>query len=365
MAHLIGVLNAVDPKEFGITAVHVWSYSKLLAALPNVPWLIKHHPPELERSLFHQVWWERWALPHSLKAAGCSLLLNVDAGSVCRFRPAVTMSRDMLCYEPGEIARYGFSKARFRLLALRWMQNASLRFADGAVFLTRYASNVIQQSCGRLKRVVYIPHGVGAEFQTIEQKSTWPDECERPIRCLYISNAELYKHQWNVVKAVKLLRNKGSSIQLELIGGGTGVAQARLENAIANADPGREFVMQREFLPRHTLPGFLARADLFVFASSCEAFGITLLEAMSVGLPIACSNRSSLPETLKDGGIYFDPENPSDIARAIEELINDAGTRKRVAAHAKELSCQYSWHRCARELFSFIVQTAGHVKYDQ
>jgi glycosyltransferase involved in cell wall biosynthesis len=362
IAHLVGILREVDPAEFGIRDVHVWSYPKLLAALPEAPWLVKHHPPELERSLLHQLWWEHFILPGELREAGCSILLNVSAGSVCRFRPAITMSREMLCYEPGEIERYGISRARLRLIALRYVQNASLKAADGVVFLTRYAARVIQQSCGPLRNIAYIPHGVGAAFQGIELDHSWAKAGERPIRCLYISSTLPYKHQWNVVEAVARLRKGGRDVQLMLVGGGEGKAQARLEAQIAESDPLRTFVTQREFVPQHRLPAFLAHADLFVFASSCENMPNTLVEAMAAGLPIACSNRGPMPEVLEDGGVYFDPEDPGSIAGAIEDLITDPGKRTRMAARAKELSRQYSWTRCARETFSFIVKITERVK---
>jgi glycosyltransferase involved in cell wall biosynthesis len=88
----------------------------------------------------------------------------------------------------------------------------------------------------------------------------------------------------------------------------------------------------------------------------------TLVEAMAAGLPIACSNRGPMPEVLEDGGVYFDPEDPGSIAGAIEDLITDPGKRTRMAARAKELSRQYSWTRCARETFSFIVKITERVK---
>lgn len=362
VAHLVGILSEVDPAEFGICDVHVWSYAGLFAALPQVPWLVKHAPRQLEGSLSRQLWWERFVLPRELRKTACSILLNVDAGTICRFRPAVTMSRDMLSYEPGEIERYGVSRARLRLIVLRYVQNASLKAADGAVFLTRYAARVIQQSCGPLPHVAHIPHGVGAAFQAIEADRHWPIAGERPIRCLYISNALPYKHQWNVVKAVAQLRQRGFELQLELVGGGEGRAQARLQAQIAASDPHRTYVTQREFVPQHTLPGYLAQADLFVFASSCENMPNTLVEAMAAGLPIACSNRGPMPEVLEDGGVYFDPEDPGSIAAAIEDLVTDSGRRARLAARAKELSRRYSWPRCARETFAFIARTAGRAR---
>ncbi len=361
-AHLIGILNEGDPTQYGFREVHVWSYPSLLEALPCRPWLVNHSPSELGGSIVRQLWWERFSFSKELQKVGCSILLNVDAGSVCRFRTAVTISRDMLSYEPGEIERYGISKARFRLIALRYVQNASLRAADGAIFLTRYAARVIQQSCGQLANVAYVPHGVGTAFLENEPAQLWPSAGGRPIRCLYISNALPYKHQWHVVEAVAQLRQLGFNLQLELVGGGEGMAQKRLEAQIAESDPNRMFVTQREFVPQHTLPELLAMADLFVFASSCENMPNTLVEAMAVGLPIACSDRGPMPEVLEDGGVYFDPENQDSITAAIKDLINNSGKRARLGKRAKDLSRQYSWARCARETFSFIAQTAERVK---
>lgn len=358
VSHLIGLIQEVVPEEFGVDQVHVWSYATLLKALPDRPWLIKHSPPALEGSILQQLWWERSELPRDLERNKCSVLLNIDASSLCRFRPAVTMSRDMLCYEPGEAKRYGISHGRLRLVARRYAQNSALRAADGAVFLTRYAARVIQQSCGPLQTVAYIPHGVGAAFKAIEPETSWPAPGERPIRCLYVSNALPYKHQWNVVAAVAELRKKGLDLELHLVGGGEGVARTRLDAQIRHSDPDRRFVTQREFVPQNTLPDLLGQADLFVFASSCENMPNTLLEAMAAGLPIACSNRGPMPEVLDDGGVYFDPEDVDSTAGAIEQLITDPIRRTMLAARSKALSQQYSWERCARETFTFVKQIA-------
>lgn len=354
-AHLVGILSQSSPIEHGIEAVHVWAYRALLDAIPDQPWLVKHNPPDLEKSLLSQVWWQRFRFPDELVAARCSIVLNTDAGTVSSLRPAVTMSRDMISYEPGEIERYGVSKARLRLILLRYIQNRSLRHADGAIFLTRHAAETIQKSCGRLSRIAYIPHGVGDNFRTRRPRPAWPSANERPVRCLYVSNAAPYKHQWVVVRAVEALRRKGYPIVLSLVGGGSGKAQQRLEAQIFASDPKREFVTQLSFVAQDELPEHLAAADLFVFASSCENMPNTLVEAMASGLPIACSDRGPMPEMLKNGGVYFDPENSDSIAAAIERIVTDVALRVTVAARAKALSEQYSWPRCATETWSFIA----------
>lgn len=362
VAHLIGMLSEGDPINFGISKVHVWAYQTLLDAIPDRSWLIKHNPPALEQSIFKQLWWQRFGFPVEVKLAACQIVLNTDAGTISTVRPAVTMSRDMLSYEPGAIELYGFSRARLRLILLRYMQNRSLRAADGAIFLTRYAAKVIQQSCGNLPSIAYIPHGVGAAFKQSQPVNNWPGAGERPIRCIYISNTEMYKHQWMVVKAISMLRKRGNNLTISLVGGGKGPAQQLLQDAIAVSDQGGKFVEQLAFLPQQELPNHLAQADLFIFASSCENMPNTLIEAMAVGLPIACSNRGPMPEVLADGGVYFDPVDAESIAGAIEQIIQSPALRLTIAQRAKTLSQQYNWKRCADETWAFVAETYQRTK---
>lgn len=360
-AHLFGLISHGNPFAFGIHRVHLWAYKSLLDAIPEQPWLVKHSPRALEKSLIHQVIWQIFQLPAEARDVGCDIMLNTDAGTMSSICPSVTMSRDMLSYEPGEIQRYGWSKARLRLILLRYIQNRSLRQADGAVFLTRYAAETIQKSCGPLPRVAFIPHGVGQNFQAITPTLPFPINGERSIRLLYISNAAWYKHQWMVIRAVKQLRNLGIDVILTLVGGGSGPAQVKLRQQMALSDPEGEFVTQREFVPQADLPGYLAEADIFIFASSCENMPNTLVEAMAAGLPIACSRRGPMPEVLEDGGEYFDPELPESIANALQRLIEDENLRRKLSARAKTLSTRYSWDRCARETWSFLAEIYKHI----
>lgn len=361
-AYLRGILSGVDPLKHGIREVHVWSFKSLLDSIPERPWLVKHNPIELEGALPGQLWWQAAKLSGEVKTAGCDILFTTDASSLCRSKPTVVLSQDMLSYEPGVMKHFGFTGARLRLLAILFLQNRAMRSADGVIFLTRYAAGIIQRSCGPLSRVACIPHGVGVDFKRAQAVQEWPAADGRPIRCLYVSNAALYKHQWVVVKAMAALRRRGHNLTLKLVGGGSGRAQRLLEAEIAVSDPKKAFVTQTDFVPQRELPALHAGADLFIFASSCEAMPNTLVEAMAAGLPIACSDRGPMPEVLADGGVYFDPENADSIAAAVERLVTDPAHRVWVAQRAKQLSEQYSWSRCADETWEFIVETHRNVK---
>ena len=361
--HLTGILENLDPAVQGIAQVHIWSYQALLDVLPQQSWLIKHAVPALEGGLFSQLWWQATNLSVELKRYRCDILFTSDASSLCPFSPSVVLSQDLLSYEPGVMTSFAWGRARLRLLAIRYLQNAAFRRASGVIFLTQYAANLIQSICGPLRNIQVIPHGVNPQFfgnsQVIatEKRVFSTGTMSEPIRCLYISNAALYKYQWVVIEAIGLLRQKGIAIELDLVGGGSGPAQDKIKAQIALTDLQGQFVRQHPFVPHSALMDYLSSADIFIFASGCEAFGITLLEAMAMGLPIASSNRSSIPETLQDGGLYFDPENPDEIAASVEKILRDPVLRGQLAHRASQLAKQYSWERCSKETWGFIVDT--------
>lgn len=353
-AHLIGLMSGSDPRSFGIERVHLWAYRALRDQIPNRPWLVKHEPIEIEGSVPRQLWWQRAKLPAIVDALGCDILFNTDAGSVCPVRRSATLSQDMLSFEPGEMQRYGLSKARLRLEVLKMVQAQRLKRARLAIFLTEYARQTIRRSIGRVAESVVIPHGIDEKFRTVaDQRRPWP--ADGPIRCLYVSNAAPYKHQWHVVEAVAQLRQAGYPLELKLVGGGAGRSQARLERSKQQFDPHSEFVQQLSFVPNDEIPRHLAEADLFVFASSCENLPITMLEAMAAGIPICSSNRGPMPEVLADGGFYFDPEEPASIARAMRDMIEDGIERARRIKQARERSLGFTWRRCSEETWSALA----------
>ena len=80
-----------------------------------------------------------------------------------------------------------------------------------------YAKKIIQKSTGNLKKSVIIPHGVSDKFRVKNLLNNWPKDNKRPIRCLYVSNIAPYKHQWHVVRAVKILRDNGFNLELNFL----------------------------------------------------------------------------------------------------------------------------------------------------
>jgi glycosyltransferase involved in cell wall biosynthesis len=95
------------------------------------------------------------------------------------------------------------------------------------------------------------------------------------------------------------------------------------------------------------LEGLYRLAECFVFPSLREGFGLPILEAMKRGVPVACSNTSSLPEVAGSAARYFDPERVDEIATAVLELLEDPDLSKSVAAAGLEQQKRFSWRMTA------------------
>jgi glycosyltransferase involved in cell wall biosynthesis len=96
------------------------------------------------------------------------------------------------------------------------------------------------------------------------------------------------------------------------------------------------------------LEGLYALASVFVFPSLYEGFGLPVLEAMRRGVPVACSDRSSLPEVAGDAALVFDPESPRSIAGAIERILADPAEAELMRAAGRAQAERFSWRETAR-----------------
>jgi glycosyltransferase involved in cell wall biosynthesis len=100
-------------------------------------------------------------------------------------------------------------------------------------------------------------------------------------------------------------------------------------------------------------------AAIFIYPSLYEGFGIPLLEAMSLGCPIACSRTSSIPEVAGAAGEYFDPVDVESIQQAIEHVLQSSGRRNELIAIGHRQRQQFSWGRCAEGTLQGYRTVAG------
>jgi glycosyltransferase involved in cell wall biosynthesis len=101
------------------------------------------------------------------------------------------------------------------------------------------------------------------------------------------------------------------------------------------------------WLERADLEGLYASAIGFVFPSLYEGFGLPVLEAMRRGVPVACSDRSSLPEVAGDAALMFDPQDTSAIEAALRRILHEPELRERLCAAGLARAARFTWEATA------------------
>ena len=96
------------------------------------------------------------------------------------------------------------------------------------------------------------------------------------------------------------------------------------------------------------LRAFYNAADLFVFPSLYEGFGLPIIEAMACDTPVTCSREASLPEVAGEAAAYFDATDSNDIAATIIELLNDTARREKLREYGLQRASQFTWERTAK-----------------
>lgn len=114
------------------------------------------------------------------------------------------------------------------------------------------------------------------------------------------------------------------------------------------------------FVAEDELPLWYNTADVFVYPSLYEGFGLPPLEAMACGKPVAVADSSSLPEVVGDAALCIDPYQPEEWAAALLRLCQDASLRSDLAARALERAGQFSWTRMARETAQVYRDVLGY-----
>lgn len=168
---------------------------------------------------------------------------------------------------------------------------------------------------------------------------------------MYVSEIALRKNHENLFRAFSAMRKKiGRDIKLLLAGRAHEEYAKPLKKIIA--DLGQEKnILFLDYVPEDGLSVLLSYAKLMVYPSLYEGFGLPVLEAMSRGCPVVCSNVSSLPEVVGKAARLFDPYDINSISEAIEFGITDEIWREEIIKKGFLRVKDFSWERTQKETF--------------
>ena len=151
-----------------------------------------------------------------------------------------------------------------------------------------------------------------------------------------------------LIKAYKNLRDR-KEINLKLvIGGKKDFLFEEVLKDIKSSGYENDIILPG-YIDEIDLPTLFNSAEMFVYPSLFEGFGLPPLEAMACGCPVITSDVSSIPEVMGDAGILIDPQNADQVSNAIHKVISDVGFKEIMINKGLERAKLFNWDKTARE----------------
>jgi glycosyltransferase involved in cell wall biosynthesis len=223
----------------------------------------------------------------------------------------------------------------------------STRMADRVITISEFSRRTLIERHRLPPARVKVVHLCGDERYARTAEVARPPAAPLPGRFVFYP-ANFWKHKNHDVlfQALRLLRrDRGRRLDLVLTGFGQDADTSIM--AAAEAHGVRDQVHALGYRSVEELAYLYQRADMLVFPSLFEGFGIPLVEAMAAGCPVVAARATSIPEVVGDAAELFDPVSPAALAAAMERVADDEGWRETLRARGRRRARDFSANRMA------------------
>jgi glycosyltransferase involved in cell wall biosynthesis len=298
---------------------------------------------------------EQTLLPLLARRAGADLVHSLASTAPLwgRFRRVVTV-HDLI------YARFPEAHAGVRDKAMRVLVPSAARRSDRVIADSQSTRDDLVELVGLpAERIDVVPLGLGAVRRS---EPTPPEQLRERLRLgeravvLSLSAKRPHKNLLALIGA--LARIPAEQRPVLVLAGYPTEHEAQLRERARSLGLGDD-VRFPGWLSDGDVEGLWAIAAAFVFPSLYEGFGLPVLEAMARGVPVACSNASSLPEVAGDAALLFDPRDEGAIAAALQRLLGDAALAERLRAAGRERARQFTWERAAHATIDSYRRALG------
>ncbi len=345
----------IDCQAFGAGVRHGFTtyVGNLLAALRRgypdsevLEWPCRYHAGW---RIPHQLWWDQGRIPwRALRGAVDVIHQPAFSGALCRTQPLVLTVHDLLYVRHPEWLPTG----RARWYWATWIP-LTARHASAVIAPSEATKRDLVSLAGvPPDRISVVPHAVDPLFsRRPSDKETQTYRGRQGLTdpyVLYVGAIDRRKDWPGLLRAFARLRGAYPSIRLVVAGHVSG-QRSDLTDAIRTADLGQAVVLMGH-VPDQELPTLYAGAELFVYPSWWEGFGLPPLEAMAMGVPVIAYRTSSLPEVVGDAGLVLDaPYDHVSLAKSMERVIADQPLRNGLIERGFRQASRFSWDRAAEQ----------------
>jgi glycosyltransferase involved in cell wall biosynthesis len=344
---MIRALQRIDLENEYFIFVRPDSDRSVLEATPNF------HIVEVSASSYPI--WEQVALPRAARKKGVDILhCTSNTAPIAGGIPLVLTLHDIIYLEKIDFSK-GTWYQRMGNLYRKWVVPSIVHRCKKIITVSVYEKEVIDRYFPSLPpdRVQSVYNGVGAHFRPdlpAEKIRAVKEQYQLPDRFVFfIGNTDPKKNVPNAMRALKIMKNRGC-LDFKLVM--PDYNKSHLEQTLQSigAPDLIENIQLTGYVNNADLPVFYLLARAFLYPSLRESFGIPMLEAMACGTPVVTSTTSSMPEVSGGAALLADPNEPAQIAEALEKAIRDESLRAQLIAAGLENAARFSWENTAREV---------------
>jgi len=304
-------------------------------------------------------YWEQISLPKAINKNKVDLLHTTSNTAPVQTKiPLVVTIHDVIYLENLMLDK-GSWYQRMGNLYRRWNVPIIAKKASKIITVSNYENERIQHFLKiPAEKIVTIYNACGEHF--FEKKSEYEiskflSDKGLPERfVLYLGNTDPKKNLGNVLKALKLIKDKGK-LDFKLVMPDLGEDYLLQELKKQHALNIRLAIHLTGYIPNKDLPYLYQGALCFLYPSLRESFGIPMLEAMASSCPLICSNTSAMPEIAADSAYYVNPLKATEIAEAILNLVPDSKDKDSLVKKGLERAAQFSWQKTAEEMLEVYL----------
>lgn len=236
----------------------------------------------------------------------------------------------------------------------------ALKITDKIITPSQYTKNdLINYYHIQQNKITIIPHGYGQELYYPKQAKIL-DKQSRPY-IFYIGRIEEKKNILGMLEAYELLRREQKITHRFLLAGRPGYGYEKIKKKISSLPSSiRSDVVELGYVAESELTELMRNADIFLFTTFFEGFGIPIIEAMASRVPVITSNITSMPEVAGKAALCVDPHNPSEISAALSKIINDRQLRQKLVSKGLTRAAFFSWNNAAKKTLE-IIKEIGNV----
>jgi glycosyltransferase involved in cell wall biosynthesis len=208
------------------------------------------------------------------------------------------------------------------------------------------------------RKITVIPLAAETRFHPVPEAQYQPilkrHGLEQPF-ILYVGSVEPRKNLLRLLQAYQRLRQWSTRWSLVIVGARNLWKSSPVARFTQNNDL-QGCVRFTGYVADADLPALYSAADLFVFPSLYEGFGLPVLEAMACGTPVVTANTASLPEVAGEAALLVDPYNVEALAEAMQKVLSDHELALDLRRRGFERAAQFTWERTARLTISVYQQ---------